>query len=779
MSSLRIKIFLLFCALLLVIESVTLVTIYLSIGAQVDRNIHQQLNVGHEVFVSQFESRREHLSVYSNVIARDYGLLSTLHDDPRSLQVALDNHRNRVGADLAVITDLSGSVLADTERLDSVGQSFVPAEGLLAESSTHNRFLRYGQHMYQLVTSPIMAPNHVGNLYLGFVLDDDLARQFESITSLQVSFVTNAGGEVSFVASTAQRHAQDQLAGQVGSILRGPGNILVSGETYISLAVPLERDARHGVVAILQQSRDAALAAYQPWWQRIAEVSVLILLAGFGGAWLFARSVVRPVRLLAQQADAIAQGNYDQPITIGQRSGSSGEIGELVRAFGKMQSAIAEREESIRYNAYHDPQTGLVNRYRLEQLIDESIRQVPTAEHRFAVLAMDLARFKDINDTLGYHVGDRLLYSVGQRLAGVVGENGIVARLGGDEFGLLVPDVSVAAIKQRLEALLLAMEEPFHEEGLNLHIGTVIGVAVYPEHGHDAGTLLRNADAARYLAKEKRTRYELYAGSQDRYSLLRVSLLGEMQTAMENGDMRLHYQPKLDLRSGMVEEIEALLRWHHPTYGMIPPQEFISMVENTGNIHMLTRWVIVTALQQVAAWARDGLTLRVAVNISAHDLLQPELIDEIRQCLQRTGTEAAQLRLEVTESAVVENESTVIESLRQLHELGVVLSIDDYGTGYSSLAQLKRLPVNELKIDKSFVIGLTKGSDDEIIVRSTIELGHLMGLDVCAEGVESAEVMEHLHELGCETVQGYHIGKPMPPDDLVSWLRQHIADATP
>lgn len=772
MNSLRVKIFLLFCALLLVIESVTLVTIYLSMRAQVDRNIHQQLDVGREVFVSQFETRREHLSVYSSVIARDYGLISTLHDDPRSLQVALDNHRNRVGADLAIITDLDGTVLADTERPDSAGQIFEPGEGLLAESSTHNRFLRHGQHMYQLVTSPILAPNHVGNLYLGFVIDDELAQQFESITSLQVSFITDAGGETEFIASTAPNHVQDQLAEQVGAILNKPGSMRVDGENYISLALPLERAAGLGIIALLQQSRDAALAAYRPWWQRIAEVSVLILLAGFCGAWLFARGVVRPVRMLAQQADEIARGNYDQRLTIRHEPGSDGEIGELVRAFSQMQSAIAEREESIRYNAYHDPQTGLVNRYRLEQLIDESIHQVPAGEHRFAVLAMDLARFKDINDTLGYHVGDRLLRNVGQRLAGVVGESGIVARLGSDEFGLLLQDVTVATIKERLEALLGAMEEPFHEEGLTLHIGTVIGVAVFPEHGHEAGTLLRHADAARYLAKEKRTRYEIYAGSQDRYSLLRVSLLGEMQTAMENGDMRLHYQPKMDLQSGAVEEVEALLRWHHPTYGMIPPQEFISMVENTGNIHMLTRWVIETALQQVAAWARDRLILRIAVNISAHDLLQPELIDNIRDCLERTGTQASQLRLEVTESAVVENESTVIESLRQLHELGVVLSIDDYGTGYSSLAQLKRLPVNELKIDKSFVISLDKGSDDEIIVRSTIELGHLMGLDVCAEGVESAETLEVLQHLGCETVQGFHIGRSLPPDELVAWLHQ-------
>lgn len=763
MNSLRLRIFLLFCGLLVAIEAVTLATLYTSMREQVQRGIDQQLDVGREVFLAQFESRRRHLSIYSQVIAKDFGLLSSLHDDPRSLQVALDNHRKRVGADLAIVTDMDGRVLADTGTpADGTGAHLPFAATGSDDARSH--FLRHGDRTYQLVAAPLLAPNPVGRLYLGFVIDDALARQFESITSLKVSFVSRAASDT-VIASTLPLATHAPLLAQLAGFGTARELVGLGDDEYVSLAVPLEGDLRHGMVALLQQSEGAALAAYRPWWTQVAEVAALVLLAGFGGAWLLARRIVEPVRLLARQADAIAGGNYEQNISIHEK----GEIGELVRAFNQMRSAIAERESSIRYNAYHDSLTGLVNRYRLERLIDE--RASRAGAPRFAVVVLDLNRFKDINDTLGHHAGDRLLREVAARLAATVADQGVAARLGGDEFGVLLDDVGVASLPERLEALHLALREPFAEDELTLHLGAGAGVAVFPEHGQDAATLLRHADAARFIAKERRVRHEIYDGAQDRYSLLRVSLLGEMQAAMRNGDMQLHFQPKLDLVEDAVIEAEALLRWRHPVYGMIPPHEFVPMAEHTGNIHELTGWVIEAALRQAAEWSRQGIELRLAVNISAHDLRNPALLDCLHDSLRRTHTQPAQLKLEITESAVVENETTVFESLQQLHELGIALAIDDYGTGYSSLAQLKRLPVNEIKIDKSFVMALERSNDDEIIVRSTIELGHLMGLDVCAEGVESAAALRLLKQLGCQTAQGFEVARPMPAAEFAAWFR--------
>lgn len=766
-----------FCALLMALEILTLAIAYIAMRDQIDRNLQRQLEVGREVFLSQFESRRHHLSVYSRVIGRDYGLLSTLHEDARSLQVALDNHRNRVGADLAIVTDMEGSILADTERPDAAGAGFAPSFRV-GDPVGEGRFLRHGGNTYQLVTSTLLAPNPVGRIYLGFEVDEELAEEFQSITALDVSFVSIEDSP-QVVASTMAPSYHDLLSESSPALTDGVGIVTVGGKHFASLAVPLALNQDAGLLAVLQTSRDEALAAYRPWWQRIAEVSVLILLAGFAGAWVLARGVVRPVRRLSEQAEAIAAGDYERKFSIGKRDAGSGEIEELVKAFRKMQSAIAEREASIRYNAYHDSLTGLINRHRLEQLIDECMERA-SPRQRCAVLTLGLSRFRDINDTLGYHVGDRLLRDIGGRLDKAVEARGIVARLGGDEFGILYHSVSIESIKDELQHLTEVLSRPFNEENLTLHIGFNMGVAVFPDHGREPAVLLRHSDTARLLAKDKRVAHEIYAGSQDRYSLLRVGLLGELQAAMDKGDICLHFQPKLNLLTGAVEEVEALLRWEHPTYGMVPPQEFVPMVERAGNIHVLTMWVIEVALRQMAAWSEANIDLAVSVNISAHDLYNEGLLEGIRHCLTETGMSPSRLKLELTESAVVEEQQRILGTLRSFHELGLTLSIDDYGTGYSSLAQLKKLPFDELKIDKSFVLEMDRNADDEIIVRSTIELGHLMGMSICAEGVESRASLELLKALTCDKAQGYHIARPMPAAELITWLEgRRRPEATP
>lgn len=769
MKTLQVRIFALFCALLLVAECIILATIFISMREQVDRNLDRQLQVGREVFLAQFESREEHLEIHSRTIGRDYGLLSTLNDDSQSLQVALDNHRNRVGADLAIITDPDGRILADTGRPDAAGSrleidtsSDVSAEG--------SHFLRHGGQSYQLVASPLLAPNPVGRLYLGFVVDEDLAEEFRSITGLDVSFVA-AEEDRTVVASTVEASGHELLADRAPAMIGQADVLEFKGNRFVTLAVPLAAGGdRTEMLAVLQVSRSKALAAYRPWWQGIAEVSILVLLAGFAGAWFLARGIVRPVRLLSEQAESIAEGDYGGEISIEDRAAHGGEIGELVESFRRMQSAIAEREESIRYNAYHDPTTGLINRHRLELVIDQQLAEQSADRKRCAVVTIGLNGFREINETLGYHVGDRLLRSFAVWLEEAIGNRGVAARLGGDEFGLLLTNVSVVSVEHELGKLVEGMDHPFHEEDLTLHIAFTMGIAIHPEHGRDAAMLLRHADAARFSARKKRISHEIFSGSQDRYSLLRISLLGELQAAMDRGDICLNFQPKLDLGGDRIHEVEALLRWNHPTYGSIPPQDFVPMIEHTGNIHMVTMWVVRQALKWMAAWSEEGLELDVSVNISAHDFQHEGLVEEIQSSLTSSGISAGRLKLELTESAVVEEELRVLRTLQRLHRLGVTLSIDDYGTGYSSLAQLKKLPFDELKIDKSFVLDLDRNPDDEIIIRSTIELGHLMGMTVCAEGVESAASLELLRRLSCERAQGFHIARPMPGEELPAWI---------
>lgn len=396
------------------------------------------------------------------------------------------------------------------------------------------------------------------------------------------------------------------------------GIVELDGNRWLTLAIPLAGDGdRMRMLAVLQASRTEAPAAYRPWWQSTAQISFLVLVVGFAGAWLLARGVVRPVRMLSEQAESIAEGDYGREISLEGRAARGGEIGELIDSFRRMQSAIAEREDSIRYNAYHEATTGLINRHRLELLIDRRLQDLSVERTRCAVVTIGLNGFREINETLGYHVGDRLLRSFAAWLDETVGDRGMKARLGGDEFGLFLADVSVASLEREIERLVDGIGRPFHEEGLTLHLAFKMGVAIHPEHGRDAAMPLRQADAARFSARKKGVSHEIFSGSQDRYSLLRISLLGGLQAAMSSGDICLHFQPKLDMKSDSVREMEALLRWDHPTYVPIPPQDFIPMIEHTGNIHMVTMWVIKRVLRQMAAWSEEGLEVDISVNISA------------------------------------------------------------------------------------------------------------------------------------------------------------------
>ena len=426
--------------------------------------------------------------------------------------------------------------------------------------------------------------------------------------------------------------------------------------------------------------------------------------------------------------------------------------------------------ERLREESLHDSLTGLANRTNFQAELDRYDGNLPESGVR-AVMLMDLDRFKEVNDTLGHESGDRLLCEISRRLSELVGDRGTIARLGGDEFAVLLPQVEDASeAAATAEELLLALEQPFAVGELNLEVGASIGVALSPEHGTDAATLLQRADVAMYAAKDARSGIELYNPERDEYSPRRLMLAAELRHAIERGQLTVHYQPKADLTSGRVTGVEALLRWHHPDYGFVPPDEFIPLAEHTGSIRQLTRWVLGAAISQAGAWRRKGVDLDVAVNLSVRALLDLGLADEVEMLLARAGLDAQALTLEITESTIMADPVRSLGVLHDLSDLGTTLSIDDFGTGYSSLSYLKRMPVGEVKVDRSFVMNMASDPDDLVIVRSTIELARNLGLQVVAEGVEDKVTWEQLGRLGCDEAQGYYLGRPMPVVQLDRWL---------
>ncbi|HVF05134.1 MAG TPA: EAL domain-containing protein [Frankiaceae bacterium] len=433
----------------------------------------------------------------------------------------------------------------------------------------------------------------------------------------------------------------------------------------------------------------------------------------------------------------------------------------------KNASISAERE----HQALHDTLTGLPNRKLLLSKVSAAIADAGPTDDQVCLFLLDLDRFKDVNDTLGHHVGDELLTHVAARLGSVLRPGDTVARLGGDEFGVLLPVVRDRMMATEVaDRIRGALAQPFVLDEVAIDLEASVGIALYPAHATQANELMQRADVAMYQAKETRSGIETYDPERDPHSTQRLSLFGQLRRAIEDGELVLHYQPKVDLSTGLVAGVEALVRWEHPQRGLLLPDTFVPLAEQTGLMKSLTSMVLEQALRQTAAWTEAGLQIRMAVNVSARDLHDDTFCPRVREALDRTGVPASFLELELTERVVMADPERALENLIALSRLGVRLSLDDFGTGYSSLAYLRRLPVTEIKIDKSFVLRMDVDDEDATIVRSTIDLAHGLGLRAIAEGVESPATWQRLAELGCDAAQGYYVCRPYPAHVVTEWL---------
>jgi len=442
---------------------------------------------------------------------------------------------------------------------------------------------------------------------------------------------------------------------------------------------------------------------------------------------------------------------------------------QLTRLHRALQAHAAERE----HTALHDSLTGLPNRLLFGDRLSHAVSAAQRDPAAFSILMIDLDRFKEINDTLGHAIGDLLLQEVGARLQGALRPGDTVARLGGDEFALLLPSAGSEEAREIAERTLATLRESFPLPNVTVSVDASIGIVTYPTHGLDADTLMQRVDVAMYLAKGQGGGGTFYDPARDPYDPARLALAGELRRAIEQDELELHYQPKFDTRTLQLGGVEALVRWRHPERGLLGPDEFIPLAEHTGAIRGLTQLVLRKATHQLAAWQADGLDLSVAVNLSVANLLDHGLVDDIAAILEQEGAPAERLELEITESMLMSDPERAKELLKQLTAMGIRLSIDDFGTGHSSLAYLRRLPISEIKIDRSFVRHLAVDDGDAAIVRATIELSHSLDLKVVAEGVEDARSLELLRELGCDGAQGYHLARPAPAADLNDLLRAH------
>jgi diguanylate cyclase len=425
---------------------------------------------------------------------------------------------------------------------------------------------------------------------------------------------------------------------------------------------------------------------------------------------------------------------------------------------------------ALQHQATHDSLTDLPNRALLQERLAQTIHATDDKRRSVSLVMMDLDRFKEVNDTLGHHVGDLLLKALGERLAKALWGSDTVARLGGDEFALLLPLADSSHTLQVIDKVLNALSEPFVIDGMTLDVEASFGIAVYPDDSQNAAELISHAEVAMYQAKKQGERYVRYDPGQDPNSVQRLIRMTDLRHAGERNELALYYQPKIDVRTQRLAGAEALIRWRHPRHGLVMPDTFIADAEKTGVIKPLSDWVLNEAVRQCAEWNAAGMPLTVAINMSARVIQDLQLPARVAVVLEKHDVRAEQLDIEITETAIMSDPQRAAQVMMELDAMGVRLSIDDFGTGYTSLAQLRRLPVDEVKIDRSFVMNMLRDANDAMIVRSIIDLAHNMNRTVVAEGVESKKILDALAALSCDVAQGYFFSKPLSVADFQSWL---------
>ena len=765
-----------FVAALVVVQCLTALLVYRVARHELVQEGQRQLQVASDAFVRQLGDVSARVADSVNLLALDYALRSAFAQrDEATLLSALRNHGRRVGASQMLAVDVEGTVQADTRGDHAVGAAF-PYPDLTdrALERPASAVVALDGGAYWMVVVPVFAPNLAGYVAAVIPVDDRLLSQLQGQSTLpkRVELASlGADGRWTVLAhGNAPAGMAETLLAPRARLPTVPSTMDLRGREYVVQGVWLQRSARSApVAALLGYSVDDALRPYRSVAKAWGALSLLGLLLGLLGAWLIARGVARPVEQLAATARRIAAGDYGWAGDAAAPAASGrDELGQLASAFSTMAQSIREREARILHQAGHDQVTGLPNRVAAEAEIDGVLAAQPDAPA--ALLMVGLGHLPEIIKTLGHEVCDRVMRQAGERLQ-LPARGGAIARATDGQFSVFLPQANRQSAIATAFRIVEALAEPYREADLTLDLAPAVGIALAPVHGAQAGALLRRAEVALIATLGMDEAVAVYDPAIDPHRPERLSLMADLREALARDEgITLHYQPKLNLRTGVIDCAEALVRWRHPLLGMVPPATFVPLAEESGNVRRLTRWVLAAGIAQAARWQDAGLSMRLSLNISARDLDDADLPRRVAELLAGHRIRPGGIVLEVTESAIMGKPDAAIAVLRRLAEQGVDLSIDDFGVGQSSFAYLRRLPVRELKIDRTFVTRLGNAREDQLIVRSIVELGHHLGYRVTAEGVDDPAALTFLAEVGCDHAQGYLVARPMEADALEGLL---------
>ena len=768
MGSFRNRLLVLIIGLVIVTETVTLAAVLISTRRTVEARAAEQMRSGAALAEHLIGFRASQLANGVAVLAADFGFREAVASghSPTVLSAAR-NHAQRIGADMVLVLDTHGRVLASTAATpEDAGGSLA---GLIEDAAAlreQPNFRVFGAHSYQFFLAPVRTPETIAWVAMGFVADEALAARIRDLVGSEVAIVTHGADGLTRIAATLALAASPAATAAAAFPTASDGTHVsrLGAAVYLSFARRLDVRGDSVDVILLKPVEDV-LAPYRELRDAMLLIDgVALLLAAAIGAVL-GRSATRPIGELVLAARRIERGQYETAVDVA----GGEEFRSLAATFNTMQSNIAAREADITYHAYHDPLTKVPNRAGAVRTLETLIRAT-AREQGAALILIELRNLRDINASLGLQMGDEVLREAARRLQQNIAATDTVARLGETQFLVIAPGCTALRAPLYAGQLTAVIRGGFHLAGVSLDLRLACGVCLFPAHGESAAELLQRAQVALEDADEMRARVALYRPGQDQEHRRRLALVTDLRRAIDQDQLRLVYQPKVAMASRSVRSLEALVRWSHPELGAVSPAEFVPLAESTGGSRQLTNWVLAAAIRQMGEWRRQRLELDLAVNLSAPDILDPDLSDEILRLLRRERVDSTSLLLEITESAVMRDPQVAVRNMQWLRVAGIRFAIDDFGTGHSSLSQLSVLPVDELKIDRSF---MSPGDPGAVtIVTSTIELGHSMGLKVVAEGVEDAAAWNLLRRLGCDFAQGYLISPPLAPAQVPDFVRQ-------
>ena len=780
-ASLGARVVALFLGLLALVQIASFGQIKNNLREQAYRELPDALAVAEQVMSTQLEAKAAQQSQRARVFGGDYAFGTVVSADAETIRSVLEERATgRTGADEAAFLGPDFALRASFGR--HIG-SFAPRARALAASEdsegNSSEIVMLAGAPHRLVIAPVKQAQGglQGWLLMSFSFDSKLVADMRVLSKQHFTLLVRESPKATWrlaLSSLEPSRAEALAAAMPADHVSGMRPIPVQGEMLGLRAQWLAGDERAGgtVLGVVSASIDEATQVPHQ-----LQLSLLLTtLAGFGifavGSLYTTRRVTTPLRKLTQAAERLGSGDYDTPM---RGLGRSDEIGQLAQSFEAMRVSVAEQQAQNLRLAYWDTLTGLPNRAQFGKAVAQAIAEAGESRAPVAVLMLDLDRFKHVNDVLGYHFGDLLLKAVGERLTQQVMRDGdLVARLSGDEFAVLLRSGDAALAESVAQRIARAFEQPLTLQEQKVDMGAGIGIACWPDHAADADTLINRAEVAMYAAKHRGSGVLMYDPALDAASAQTLSLLGELRQAVEQDELRLFLQPKLALGTGAVVGAEALVRWQHPTRGLVPPMQFIPFAEQTGFIRQLTLWVFEASAQAWRDLHADGTVLVLSVNLSTRDLLDQDLPAKLERLLLKHRVPAEAFCLEITESAIMDDPDRSLETLKRLSGMGFKLSIDDFGTGHSSFAQLGNLPVDELKIDRSFVMSMESDPKQARIVQSIIDMAHTLDLTVVAEGVEDAKAWDLLRDLRCDQAQGYHMGKPMPANDFLAWSARWV-----